>query len=155
MKKMMMFGALLTLFMSPVASANQNGDFNGHWVGSGTYQTDTSGKSIDANFDLVISQTPNALSIKDCWTFDGANVGLSKRCYQSDYTINESAQVYSGQKKIGSIYPGLISIFQGDTQVSELMHFELNNNNELILQYVLINMDGGVHVRFSKLSPVR
>ena len=71
MKKVVLFVGILLLSLDLLAAGT--GELSGHWTGSGTYQTEGMQKAFDANFDLTISQTSAALSIKDCWSFMDPN----------------------------------------------------------------------------------
>ncbi|MGZ3711260.1 MAG: hypothetical protein ACXVBE_05865 [Bdellovibrionota bacterium] len=143
---------VLAFFLSPLANAA--GEFNGHWQGVGTFQSEDLPKAIPADFDVTIKAGDKHLIVDECWVMQTASGGKRKTCYHSDYAVNENDQVFAGQNKIGDIYPDRISIYQGDSQVSELMTFDLNGKRELLFRYAYSNMDGNIVMKFAQLPEV-
>lgn len=124
-------------------------EFSGHWQGTGTFQTGGMPVAASADFDIVLKQTEQALVIDQCWT-----VASQKSCYRSQYVLNAALQILKGDRKIGDIFPGRVSIFQGNSQVSELMSFELNGRRDLRFRYSYSNFDGDLNVQFAQLPEV-
>ncbi|MGZ3649964.1 MAG: hypothetical protein ACXVB9_00800 [Bdellovibrionota bacterium] len=146
---------LTTLFAVWGNSAAASSDFTGHWKGEGTYQSEAILKAVPAKFEITMNETASQLSIVECWSYVDALEGPKSDCYKSDYSVDESAAVFSNGKKIGDIFPGRTSIFQGNSQVSELMTFDLNEKRDLLFRYSSSNMDGGMNIQFAELAEVK
>jgi len=141
------------LFTSVKAMANP--EFAGHWQGSGTYQSEAMLKAVDADLDIVLNETDSQLSINECWTYLDPVQGKRTTCYKSDFTLDDNSQIFVADHKVGDVFPGRISVFQGNSQVSELMTFDLNEKRDLLFRYSCSNMDGGMNLQFAELSEVK
>ncbi|MGZ3721879.1 MAG: hypothetical protein ACXVA9_03040 [Bdellovibrionales bacterium] len=134
--------------------AMADSEFSGHWKGTGTYQSEDLQNAIPADFDITIAHSDSAISINECWTIPDQYTGKKTTCYKSDYSVNESAQVFANGKKIGDIFPGRILVFQGNDQASELMTFDLNSSRELRFRYSYSNFDGGINIQFAEIPEI-
>ncbi len=142
----------VTFLHATGAKAEVNYDFSGHWQGSGKVQEEEMLGAVDANFTIDIKNTNTNITIQECWTIPDKSQKAKKTCYDSDYSINQSGQIFSAGEKIGDAFPKYIIIFQGNTQVSEQMKFGIDSSGALIFHYTYANYDGGTQVRSSKLT---
>lgn len=141
----------LFLFANQAHAATE---FSGHWQGMGLYQSDGMLKPVDAEFDLVLAQSDSRFTIDQCWTIPLPYPEKKTSCYHSDYEIR-GEQVFARGKKIGDIFPKKISLFQGNSQVSELMGFELHSNRELRFRYSYSNFDGELTTQYAQLPEMK
>lgn len=148
------FAGLLCVFLFANTAA-AGSEFSGHWKGTGTYQSEDLIKAIEADFDILITQTDAELKIKECWTVPDAILGRRTSCYQSDYTLNAAEQIFARGKKVGDIFPGKVFVYQGNSQVSESMSFALNGKRELLFRYSYSNFDGGLNIQFAQLPEIQ
>ena len=121
--------------------------YSGHWQGSGFLESQHSTARTTIKMDLRIEQKLNFLNISDCWETD-----LGSKCYQSHYEILNQGDVFENGNKIGDIFPQEIRIFNGHSQASEQMVFDLNGQGRLLYHYNLLNSDGILESRTGELA---
>lgn len=143
MKKLIFIPAIFSFLQISVA-----GVFTGAWTGNGSMTTQSGQQPITIKIDVTIQQLSDKLIILDCIS-DSSSV----RCYNSNYAIYNGDQIFEKDKKIGDIFPGRITIYNGHQQAAEQMLFKFVTANELNYRYSYLNFDGQMESRLVVLKP--
>ena len=122
--------------------------FTGAWTGNGTMTVQNGSQPLAIKIDVTIQQLSDKLIILDCAS-DAVNV----RCYNSHYEIRNGDQIFEQDRKIGDIFPGRITIYNGHQQAAEQMLFKFITPTELHYRYSYLNFDGQMETRFVILKP--
>lgn len=121
--------------------------FAGKWIGTGEMTNHSSAEFFPIKLDIQIQNLNDKLILSDC-----VITSQRTRCYESAYDLVNLDQIFNNGQKIGNIYPGSISIFYGNAQVSEQMVFKLQSENKLHYRYTYSNFDGMMETRFGILT---
>lgn len=122
--------------------------FTGAWTGKGTKTVQSGSQPVAIKIDVTIQQLSDKLIILDCGS-DADNV----RCYSSHYEIRNGDQIFEQDRKIGDLFSGRITIYNGHQQAAEQMLFKFATPTKLHYRYSYLNFDGQMETRFVILKP--
>lgn len=96
--KSVLIALVLSLFVGTSAFGSQ---WSSQWHGQGTMNTPRWGLTIAVAL-LTIQHTPQALTVRDCWSYqrNGANWQV---CASNRYQIMNHTELWLGGRKVGSI----------------------------------------------------
>ncbi len=122
----------LLLAMTQILHAYGSHDLNGTWIQDDLMTVEVSLNSTD----LLIQQCSQMFT-----------TGQDK-CFSFNYRIHEE-QIYSGDRKVGDVYPYSLLVYDSNSQVTEMLKLELRT---LEYTYSYSNMDGDAFFQKARLN---